>query len=221
MARIMNEKLKVAVLVENHPYDVVKFQKMFASFDDCDCYTQPLDLFLRDADNRSAYDTAVYYNMNNPIPKEGSLIDKYMKKEIGAGKQGAIFLHHALLSFQGWELFTEICGLRVRGENSNFKYTQNQEVNLKIINDSHPITSGVGDFTIIDETYILGEPDEAGNQILLTTDNETSFKNVGWARQYKNSRIFSFASGHDYRVYENSGYRRILHNAILWASGKI
>ena len=217
----MYKKLKVAVLVENHPYDVINFQKMFESFEDCECYIQPIDLFARDVDgNRELYDTVVYYNMNNPIPKEGSAIDKYMKEEAGAKEQGMIFLHHALLSFQRWELFTDICGLRVRGEGGIFKYTQNQNVNIKIAGIPHPITAGVGDFAIVDETYILGEPDEPGNQVLITTDNETSIKNIGWVRQYKNSRVFSFASGHDNRVYADPGFRKILHNAILWTSGR-
>ncbi|MCL2058299.1 MAG: ThuA domain-containing protein [Oscillospiraceae bacterium] len=217
----MSEKLKVAILVEYHPYDVINFQKMLESFDGCESYVQPLDLFVRDFENnRPAYDTVVYYNMNNPIPKEGSALYKYFTEEAGASKQGMIFLHHALLSFKQWDLFTDICGLRFRGETDIFKYTQNQSVNIKIANAPHPVTAGAADFTIIDETYLLEEPDVPGNQILITTDNETSLKNIGWARQYKNSRVFCFASGHDNHAFASPGFRKILHNAILWTSGK-
>ena len=74
---------------------------------------------------------------------------------------------------------------------------------------------------MIDETYIMGEPEEPGNTILITTDNETSIKNIAWARQYKNSRVFCFVSGHDNQAYANPGFRKILHNAIHWTSGKI
>ena len=218
----MSDKLKVAVIVENHPYDVINFQKMFESFDDCECYIQPLDLFVRDIDNNNEkYDTVVYYNMNNPIPEDDSPIGKYLKNEMGVRKQGIILLHHALLSFQRMELFTEVCGLRVRGEGGIFKYTQNQKVDAVITGVSHPITEGIGNFSIIDETYILGEPEEPGNQVLMTTENPTSIKNIAWVRQYKNSRVFCYASGHDNQVYANPSYRKILHNAILWTSEKI
>lgn len=40
----MDGKSKVAVLVEGHPYDVVSFQNILWSFEDCDCFVQPLDV---------------------------------------------------------------------------------------------------------------------------------------------------------------------------------
>lgn len=40
----MDGKIKVAVLVEGHPYDVVSFQNILWSFEDCDCFVQPLDV---------------------------------------------------------------------------------------------------------------------------------------------------------------------------------
>lgn len=41
-------KIKVAVLVENDPYDVVAFQDMLDSLEDCRCIVQPIDLFVQD-----------------------------------------------------------------------------------------------------------------------------------------------------------------------------
>ena len=221
----MSGKLKVAVLLENHPYDVVNFQKMFESFEDCECYIQPLHLFNQNDDdndqNRKNYDTVIYYNMNIDIPKEGSALAKYMTDEVGASKQGIIVMHHGLLNFKGWDLFTDVCGLKNRGEGGIFKYTQNQKVEGKVINAAHPTMAGIDKLSIIDETYILGEPEESGNEILMTTDNETSIKNIAWVRQYKQSRVFCTASGHNNLAYSDLTYRKMLHNAILWTSGKI
>ena len=216
----MSEKIKVAVVVDFHPYDVVSFQKMFESFEDCECYVQPLSLFIHDTDNKAAYDTVVYYNMNKPEPKKGSPLEKYLTDELGAEKQGVIFLHHSLLSFESWAPFTGVCGLADRGAGASFKYAQNQSVNAIIADKSHPVTAGVSDFTMVDETYALDEPDEPGNHILIKTDNETSVKTIAWARQYKNSRVFCFASGHDNRAFANPSYRKILHNAIRWTSDR-
>ncbi|MCL2378049.1 MAG: ThuA domain-containing protein [Defluviitaleaceae bacterium] len=214
-------KLQVAVIVEDHPYDVIGFQKMLDSFTDCDCYVQPYDLFVRDEDdNNSKYDTVLYYNMMWNSPPEDSPVTKYMNQELGHTKQGIILLHHALISFQGCELFTQVCGLRNRGGDGSFKYTPNQSVNQIILRGAHPITEGVPDFTLTDETYILGEPEEPGNTILITTDNETSIKNLAWVRQYKNSKVFCYAAGHDNRAYANSSFRKVLHNAIIFTAGR-
>ena len=215
----MSKKLQVAVIVENHPYDVVSFQKMLDSFSGCECYVQPFDLFVQDEDNKDKYDTVLYYSMNWDCPPDDSPIYKYMENEIGSG-QGIIILHHALLSFQKWDVYTEVSGVRFRGADGLFKYTQNQTVKSHILDTGHPITKGISDFTIVDETYIMGEPEEPGNEILITTENETSIKNIAWVRQYKKSRVFSYASGHDNKSYADESFRKILYNAILWTSSK-
>ncbi|MCL2703370.1 MAG: ThuA domain-containing protein [Defluviitaleaceae bacterium] len=217
----MCDKLQVAVIVENHPYDVVNFQRMLGSFTDCDCYVQPFDLFAQDEDNKGKYDTVLYYSMNWDCPPQDSPIYKYMENELGNTGQGIILLHHALLSFQKWDIYTEVSGVRLRGADGLFRYTQNQIVKEHILDTGHPITVNIPDFTITDETYIMGEPDEPGNLILITTDNPDSIKNIAWTREYKKSRVFCYASGHDNRAYADNNFRRILHNAILWTAAKL
>jgi trehalose utilization protein len=217
----MSEKLETAVLVENHPYDVVNFQKMLDSFTDCNCYVQPVDLFVRDEDNKNKYDTVLWYNINWDPPKEDGVLRKYLENEIGTGKQGIVIIHHALLNFQNWDLYTGICGLKERGANVGFKYFPNETVNEHILDKEHPITRGITDFTVIDETYNIGEPGEQGNHLLISTDNKTSMKTLAWTRQYRNSRVFAYASGHDNRVYADTNFRKIVHQALLWTAGRI
>jgi len=211
-------KIQAAVLVENHEYDVAGFQRMLNSFADCECYVQPLDLFARDGVNRDAYDTVLWYNMNIPIPDEGSPLWEYMQNKLGAAGQGIVLIHHALLCFKRWELYTDVSGVSVRLEDGMFSYHQNTPVRCVIQSDAHPVTQGLHDFSIVDETYIIGEPDQPGNEILITAECPVGIKNIGWARAYKASRVFATASGHDNRVYADENYRKLLHNAILWTS---
>jgi len=213
----MGNKIQTAVLVENHPYNVAAFQRMLNSFSNLQCFVQPIDLFVQDDVNRDQYDAVLWYNMNWDTPAQGSALRNYMEKSFGESEQGVVFLHHALLSFQGWDLFTDICGVRNRGGDT-FKYTQNQTVPCTAADPDHPITRGIADFSVCDETYAIGEPEEPGNHILMTTDNNTGVRRLAWTRQYKNSRIFSYLSGHDERVYDNEQFRQVLHRGLVWAA---
>ena len=217
----MSNTLEVAVLVENHPYDVIGFQKMLDSFTDCKCYVQPVDLFVQDDDNRNKYNTVLWYNINWDTPKEDAVLRKYLENEIGNSDQGIVLIHHALLNFQNWDVYTNICGLRERGAGIGFKYFPNETVKGYIVDSKPPITMGISNFSLIDETYNIGEPEEPGNHILISTDNKTSMKNLAWTRKYKNSRVFAYASGHDNKVYADANYRKIVHRALCWTANRI
>jgi len=214
-------KVKVAVLVENHEYDVVNFQTMLDSFDDCVCYVQPLDLFVRDQVNRDAYDTALWYNMNIDVPGEDTPLRAYMENTLGTKGQGIVLVHHALLCFKRWDLFTDVSGVSVRLEDGMFSYHPNTAVTCVIRDKDHPVTRGLSDFRIVDETYIIGEPDQPGNEVLITAECDIGIKNIGWARTYKESRVFATASGHDNKVYADENYRKMIHQAILWTARRV
>ncbi len=216
----MDGKIKVAVLVEGHPYDVVGFQNMLWSFEDCDCFVQPLDLFCQDEKNRDWYDVVLYYNMNLKKLDESSRLYKYLTQNLGSTKQGIVLMHHGLLSFPKWDVWTQVSGVKVRCEDGVFSYHQNEHVGTHIEDTEHPITHGVDDFEVIDETYIIGEPQEPGNHALLTTENANSINTIGWARTYKNSRVFCYASGHDHLTYDNASFRRLVHNGLRWCALK-
>lgn len=214
----MKQPLKVAVLVENHPYDVISFQKMLDSLEGCRCYVQPIDLFVQDEVNRDSYDVVLWYNMNWNEPEPGSVLRRYMEEHIGKTGQGIVLLHHALLTFQGWPLYTQVCGLSDRG-GDHFRFHQNETVCQHILPADHPITAGMEDFTVVDETYSIGEPDQDGNTVLITTDNPSGVHNIAWVRRYGSSRVFCYASGHDNAVYADPNFRALLRRSLFWAAG--
>lgn len=215
----MDKKIQVAVLVENHPYDVMNFQYMLDSFQNCDCFVQPIDLFVQDEENRNTYDVVLWYNMNWDEPAPGSVLRKYMEEEIGGAGQGIVLLHHALLTFQGWQQYTDVCGLSNRGGDT-FQFHPEERVDQHIVAPEHPIVMGLSDFSVIDETYSIGEPDQPGNEILITTTNASSLKNIAWTRQYKSSRVFCYASGHDNSTYGDENFRTIVQRGLTWAAGE-
>lgn len=215
----MSDKIKVAVLVEFHPFDIVNFQKMLWSFEDCECYVQAFDLFAQDEENQGGYDAVLYYNMSLPELPADSKVRKYLSDKLGSTKQGILLLHHALLSFPEWDLWTQVTGVEKRCVPGFFQYHQNETVRTQALVPSHPILRGVSDWAMQDETYIISEPSEEGNQVLLRTDNANSIKNIAWTRTYRNSPVFCYASGHDNQAYGNEQFRKVLHNAIRWCAG--
>jgi uncharacterized protein len=219
------EKLKVAVVTGGHGYEEKPFEEMFKSFADFDCrqvvFKQSSDLF----DNITAwpYGVVVFYNMSSPMTEQEranflTLLDKGV---------GLVILHHAIVGYSDWPEFRKIVGARYflnDVEENGVKYPRSQyehgvDYNVHVVDSSHPVTSGVSDFTIKDETY-KGYTLEADNHILLTTENPKCQKEIGWTRTYRNAKVCYLQMGHGADAYTNPGYKHLVKQAIHWVSGK-
>jgi type 1 glutamine amidotransferase len=213
----MAQKLKAAIITEFHPIDMVEFHQLFWGFEEFECYVQSFDMFVTDEKNREIYDVVVYYNLSRSMLSEDNKIRKYLENVLGSTKQGIVLLHHAILCYPGWNLWTELAGV----EDRNFKYHWDQTVRYDIEKVDHPITRGMKPWAMIDETYTMQEPFDAGNTFLITVDHPISMKNIAWVREYKNSRVCCYASGHDDMAYNDVHFKEVLRRAMLWCSNRI
>jgi type 1 glutamine amidotransferase len=84
----------------------------------------------------------------------------------------------------------------------------------------HPITEDLEEFTIIDETYAMAEPDE-DNEVLITTDHPHSLRSIAWTRTYRGGRVFCYQSGHDNSTWSDTTFQTVLHRGILWAARRL
>ena len=55
----------------------------------------------------------------------------------------------------------------------------------------------------------------------LTTDNPHSDRVVAWIGPRAASKVVAIQLGHGPAVFGNPSYRALVHNAILWAAGRI
>jgi len=205
------KKIKTAFIMGEHPYDVPYFQQMFNLIEEIEIYPQSLEMFATSPKkSREMYDVVIFYNFHMKTPAKGS-VEKTAMEELGNNGQGILILHHALLAYPDWPLWSEICGIG----NRKFGYYPNEQVPCHIEKSGHPITAGLSDFVITDETYTMDEPGD-GSEILITTNNKNSMKNIGWIRQYKKSKVFCYESGHDNDVYSDKNFREIIKRASLW-----
>ncbi|MEV0719655.1 ThuA domain-containing protein [Asanoa sp. NPDC050611] len=207
--------MKVAVITEWHPFDVVNFQKLFRSYEDVEAYPQAWDIFAQDP-GRDGYDALVFYNMSFPAPAEGDARRRYLEDEFGTTGQGIVLLHHAILSYETWPFWDAVSGTTQR----RFSYHREQELRCRVADGGHPITRGIDDFTVVDESYAMAEP-AADNTVLLTTDHPRSVRAIAWTRTFRNSRVFCYQSGHDDRTWSDPSFREVLRRGIHWSAGRL
>jgi len=217
------DKIKVAVVFQGHPFDVPGFRDLFERMPDFDYYLQDFENWATDEGKVwHRYDVHLFYNMHywgrfaTRGPRAEWVVGQAIN-HLGETEQGILVLHHALLAFPESENWSAVCNCqnrRLRG------CTGGEIVETRIANANHPITRGLQTWTMTDEVYVIDEPG-AGSDVLLTTDNPNSMKALGWAHQYRRSRVFCYESGHDNEVYTNPSFQTILHRAIQWLARKI
>ena len=165
------------------------------------------------ADFRSNTDVLVLYDMIKiglPENKRARL------RQFAETGRGIVILHHAICSHTDWPWwFEEVAGGLYTGKST---FLHDETVLVKIKKD-HPITKGLQDFAIHDETYknlwISPKVD-----VLLTTTNPTSDGPVAWISPYAKSRVVFIQLGHGPEAHRNPNYQRLVQQAILWAGGK-
>ena len=218
------ERTKTAVITGHHPYDVVALQDLFRSLPGIDAYPQNLEDFVTDTGgSRESYGAVVFYNFHVPTPGPeeyplGGGRARDVLEALGKTEQGIVLLHHAILAYPRWELWQELCGgVQI---DSSLPVLQNQTVPVKNVAPEHPITSGLGSWEIVDETYAASDPGD-GSEALLTTDHPQSMTTLAWTRRYKRARVFCYQSGHDDVAFENEGFRTVLSRGIWWAAGRL
>lgn len=201
--------MKIAVVTGEHGFQEQPFDAVFESMAGIEFVREDLDDFVEDP-NRQEYPTVVFYNFHRPYPTEAqaaALLD------LTARGQGMVILHHALLAFPEWDVYSDICGIQDR----SFGYHPRQTLQVRIADASHPITEGLTGWEMGDETYTMESPGE-DSTILLTVDHPNSMDVLGWAREYGNSRIFCLQSGHDNVTFSDPNFREVLERGIHWCA---
>ena len=217
----MDGKIKTAVITGKHPFDVPAFHTAFRSMTEIDFYPQDMEDFAADIGERQAeYDVLLFFNFHQETPgSSGSAADEATKAALdtlGDSEQGIFILHHALLAYPDWPPWARLVGLQA----PSWRVHMDINLEIQVANPNHPITEGLNNWTMLDETYVVGEPD-GDSEILLFTEDPKSMRSIAWARRYKNARVFCFQSGHDHNAYENPNFRRVVSRGIQWAAGRL
>ncbi len=202
--------MRIAVVTGEHGFREKDFDAVFQSMEGIAFVREDLDVFV-DNPNQKEYDTVVFYNFHRPYPTEEQAKTILGLTERG---QGLVILHHAILAFPEWDEYSDMCGVDERAE---FGYFPKQTLHVQVTDPTHPITEGLADWEMGDETYTMKSAGD-DSTILLTVDHPNSMGVLGWAREYGNSRIFCLQSGHDNVTYSNPNFREVLQRGIEWCA---
>jgi type 1 glutamine amidotransferase len=216
-------KIRVLVVVGGHDFETNQFHQMFRDNPDVShrAVTHPNAHALWKADAAKEWDVMVCYDMWQDIAEEAQADLLARLKE---GK-GLVSLHHSLANYQKWPAYEKIIGghynlekRTVNGvERPRSTYKHDVQFKVQVVNKQHPITRGLEDFEIHDETYGLFDV-SAGVDVLLKTQEPTSGPIIAWAKTCEAARVVYLQLGHDHLAYENPNYRKLLAQAIRWAA---
>ncbi|MFA6241899.1 MAG: ThuA domain-containing protein [Candidatus Hydrogenedentales bacterium] len=209
--------IRVALVTGGHPFDVPALHALFRSLHDVDCYPQHLEDFAANVgDARDSYDVVAFYHMHKETPTgEEPWFAQPIKaaiESLGTRPQGLLLLHHAIVAYPEWAVWRAISGVDPRSFQG---YHMGQTVPVHVAVADHPITSGLEDWVLQDETYLMDDPFDAG-EILLTTDHPESMKVLAWTRRHLNSPVCCIQSGHDGHSYAHPAFRQLIGQAIEW-----
>ena len=164
-------------------------------------------------------DVLVLYDM---IKASDPKTREWLTRWVESGK-GLVVLHHAICSFEDWEWWgDEVVGARYLNSPSRGlpPSTFFHDLDLSIeVAKKHPVTAGVDNFKIFDETY-KGMWYAPNLDVLLTTRHPKGDGPVGWIGPSKKNRVVVLQGGRDRHAHLNPHWQRLVRNAIVWAGGR-
>jgi uncharacterized protein len=221
-------QIRILVITGGHDYQKEQFNQMLAGLGENITYQiaefpAAYDMFL--PQNTDKYDVLVFYHMWQEITETQA---KDLSDCIRGGKP-LVVLHHSICAFDNWPEYVNIIGGKyfhqptvINGkEYPACSYIHDVRFRVKITDMNHPVTAGLSDFDIFDETY-KGYYVAPGVTPLLSTDEQSSTPVIGWAKKYGKARVVTLQSGHDVPTFENPSFRKLLKQSIEWVynSGK-
>ena len=218
-----NHALRVLIITGGHDFERTPFFAMFEAMPGIHWReaVQPSANDIYTPDEARKYDVIVLYDMVQEISEGQKQNLVRLLKDEGKGLVG---LHHCIGDYQDWPEFRRILGGRYylsRRREASVEYQpgeflHDQTFTVQIALRTHPVTEGVKDFEIDDETY-QGFYVNPGVTELLRVNHAKSGPVVGWEHEYGNGRVVYIQPGHGPATYSNPSYRHLVENAIYWA----
>jgi len=222
LAQKKNSPVRVLLITGGHGFDKEPFYAFVNSLPGIVIteVKHPEALAMFRPEKRASFDVVLLYDMPGKISEQEK---KDFTDCLKAGK-GMIVWHHAYCSYQNWAEYQTIVGGRYHEESwidsqgvaqPASTYRHDVQFRVKIVDPKHPVTKGIKDFDILDETYGRGIVNH-GVHVLLATEEPSSTPSIAWTNRYGKSKIVTILLGHDNHAWTNPSFVKFLTQAIMW-----
>lgn len=210
-------KIRIQLVTGGHSHDL-GFYHVFDDANDLEITVNPHPAAFRN--DLKNVDVLVLYDMTETRSEEERQV---LRNFVEAGK-GLVILHHAIVDNQEWPWwYQEVSGgayfEKARDGHPASHYKHGVDLVVRPVG-KHPILAGIEAFPLHDEVY-KGVWHSLGITPLVETDHPDSDEVIGWTSPYQKSRVVAILPGHGPEAHENPNYRKLVHNAILWAGGRL
>ena len=210
------QKIRVLLTTGGHGFQQEPFYAMFDAMEDIE-YTQavmPDDVGLLKPSLGRKYDCIVMYDMYRQelTPEQQKAITAMCRSGIGV-----VSLHHNVGAHRNWDGFSKLIGGKyIFGETvrdgktyQKTPWSHGEDLKITVADTKHPITQGIADFDIHDETYgVFWVSSDV--LVLLTTDHPKNNREVAWTTRSGKSPVFYLMLGHDGAAYGNPNFSKVL-----------
>ena len=162
------------------------------------------------ADNIKQYDAVLFYGSGLNFKNE-----EQEKGVCDFVRNGGAFIgiHSASDAFKKSAAYWAMLGGRFAGHGGG-KFT------VRIMDKEHPITKGLEDFEIQDETYRHRYAPGFKPHNLVRMDRGKEQQCMAWAHAYGKGRVFYTALGHGTPAWVNPHFQRLVVRGMYWAVGR-
>lgn len=222
-ADVAGGKTRILLTFGGHGFDEQPFFAMFDALPDVQTTRaeMPKSAALLRPGLEKDYDCLVMYDMVAAItPEQQAAFVQLLQTGIGV-----VSLHHNLGAHRDWPEFRKIIGgqfvlkpMEIEGRPYKVStWSHDETLAITAVDKQHPITQGIGDFQIHDETY-GGYYTAPGVHVLLKTDHPKNKPELAWVTEYGRSRVFYLMLGHDAKAYACPQFQQLVHQGIRWAA---
>ena len=171
-----------------------------------------------------------------------------LKTLMQSGDKGFVFFHHSVASWvhtwpagvNGSNAYVEVMGgaadwgtpiKNIRGKDYPPSGFKKQPQHITVVDKAHPITAGVDDFDIVDESYLWPVFEDSVHPLLRTNVPQTAENYrpqqaghppgsnlCGWYKSAERSPVAYIQHGHDNDGWSNPNFQKLLLNAIKWTA---
>lgn len=168
------------------------------------------------------FDTILFYDLGETL---GEKEQANLREFVEAGG-GIVSTHHAIVDYTSWPWWWQevIGGKYFVNELPGYgksAYREGVDFTATVVKgmQKHPVLAGVPPLPVHDEVYrnMWRSPKI---QVLMETDHVENDRPVVYVGPYEKARVVYIQLGHGGSTLRHPGYRRLVHNAILWTARK-